>query len=494
MKEPDSQILKSRYLKIAAECILCLILICVVGPMVFRLMPELVALTDWYTSIVIVVAGVFFGVPGVAACIFGYFLLMLGQDYPLAHALLFTFAKLPVGCAALIGRKELTSLERFGEFYQLACKCTLGCVISFFIQFYYYSAYYSVVREDMLYAVLNMLTSNICAVLCLAIPLCALIYRLSGAHDAGISAKERKLVDIMFVLLPLFMTVSVFLFVLCQPDFATSEEYWFKLFAFIAADEVTFSLACYLLWRFEKATLIAIVTTGSAAIAYGLIQHDPVEAVLTIALIMLYLIVLLVFKSRSAVPTWLKRSFSVLNCLIIFLAILSTALVDTIFVLPMADGTEPYAIVLGAPVYDGEASDVLQDRIASAERYLTGDPDMTIFLTGGVKAESAGVSEADLIGRRLEEAGVDPKQILYERDAKTTYENFKNIRQMFDERGFDRDARIALLTSEFHYPRATVYASRAGFHNLSYIRTESNYLTTLFWCTREALVFPSCLF
>lgn len=66
------------------------------------------------------------------------------------------------------------------------------------------------------------------------------------------------------------------------------------------------------------------------------------------------------------------------------------------------------------------------------------------------------------MARWLERAGVDTDRILVESASKTTVENLQNSRALID----DDDARIGIVTNNFHLFRAMRMAERLGIEHV----------------------------
>ena len=454
---------------------------------------------EWTASIVFAVIPIFCGLPGVAGCVAAYFAAQLIAGFTLELSVFYTIAKLPIVFAAFMSRKYAGNFRKFQHIAYYAAFCIFGCFVSFILQCDFAQLRINLVAFDTdIYHTLNLLTSNICCVVAYGMPICALIMRILYAHDKSVDRNESAQVDTLLFFLPVFTSLFLFIFQKCQPTFAVSEQYWCKAFLYAASPEITAALGAYLFTKWKRQSLLISVVALLIVIIAGVINQDPVLSIVFVGAAMLYLLIrMLYFKRIEAeldAGKPIRRVVTALNVIFISVFMLVNALSTAILVLPSAEENEPYTIILGAPVVNGEPSDALRDRISTAGRYARRNPESLFFVTGGVKSGSAGISEADVIGTTLILAGVPYEQIFYEREALTTLENFRNIAAIFDENGYDKDAHIVLLTSEFHYPRAILYAKKAGFHNLVCLRTDWNYFSEFLWSVREAIVFLPSLF
>ena len=463
-----------------------------------RFLQDLLSAYEWFGSLIFVICGLFLGLPGVVGCSLTYFVLSLGVYQP-GLAAVFAIAKLPVALAAFLGRKEAGCLDTMRDVLVYMGICLAGCLVSFFCQCYYSTgAFVSVLGVQDLYTSLNLLSSNFCSVAFFGIPLCALIFRLLGRRTPEVGWNEKAQVRAMLLVLPAFLAASLFCFIRCLPDSVASEECWCKVFIYTAAMEISMMLIEYFLIRWKKKTLIGVLALQLVCIIWGIFAKDPMESLLIVGATTVYVLIRILcfdrLERKLGESKVLRIGLAAANTICMLLMILSNALTDAILVLPLADGTEPYTIILGAPVQDGKASDILVNRMDTAEVWARQNPDTMIFITGGTKAEAGGVSEADMIGQRLIDSGVRPERIVYERNATTTLENFQNIRQIFLDEGLDTEARVTLLSSEFHYVRSTMLAAQAGFHHLTYVRTGWDFFSNILWSFREAAVLIPLLF
>ena len=118
------------------------------------------------------------------------------------------------------------------------------------------------------------------------------------------------------------------------------------------------------------------------------------------------------------------------------------------------------AIVLGLALENGKPADDLLYRLDTAEQYLRENPEAKLILTGG-NADESGKTEAAVMREILLERGVPEKSMTLEDQAKTTYENFRNIRKLVDP-----GEPVVLSSSDYHMDRAVKTAKNAGFSNI----------------------------
>jgi len=115
-----------------------------------------------------------------------------------------------------------------------------------------------------------------------------------------------------------------------------------------------------------------------------------------------------------------------------------------------------------APPYlmDPDLSDA-SDRVWHAARLYHRGIAKKIIVSGGTFAaysDAPATSEAEAMRRFLIDLGVPSEAIVSEGKSLNTLQNIRNVRQMVG------DARVALVTSGYHMPRALMLAHRGGLN------------------------------
>ena len=116
-----------------------------------------------------------------------------------------------------------------------------------------------------------------------------------------------------------------------------------------------------------------------------------------------------------------------------------------------------YVVVLGAKVNPSGPSVSLWDRICSAYIYLSEHPEVTAVLSGGQGSDEP-ITEAECMYRELSLLGIDPKRLWREEEATSTWENLQFSLNLIEEKTGHRPAKIAVLSSEYHLFRASLFA------------------------------------
>jgi uncharacterized SAM-binding protein YcdF (DUF218 family) len=123
---------------------------------------------------------------------------------------------------------------------------------------------------------------------------------------------------------------------------------------------------------------------------------------------------------------------------------------------------EDAVIVLGCGIKGEEVSRLLKYRLEMALDYHKRNPEAIIFVSGG-KGAGEDIPEALAMERWLTARGVPSSQIIREEYSYSTYENIQNTKRLLEDAGLlGGDAKLALITSEFHIYRGEWFANAAG--------------------------------
>lgn len=129
-------------------------------------------------------------------------------------------------------------------------------------------------------------------------------------------------------------------------------------------------------------------------------------------------------------------------------------------IMPPEQGLD-YIVVLGAKVNGREPSGALRNRIQVAKEYLEANPDTIAVLSGGQGSDEE-ISEAQCMYERLTAGGIDPARLIIEDQSTDTAENLLFSRRLIP----DSDAKIGLVTNNFHIFRALATARGLGWENV----------------------------
>ena len=119
-----------------------------------------------------------------------------------------------------------------------------------------------------------------------------------------------------------------------------------------------------------------------------------------------------------------------------------------------------YLIVAGAQVYRDGPSVVLRYRLDTARDYLARSPETLCIVSGG-QGSNEPFPEAVGMQRYLVAQGIDPERILQETQSSNTTENMLFSLRLLGQ----KDARVGIVTNNFHMYRALAIAKKAGIRN-----------------------------
>ena len=186
-------------------------------------------------------------------------------------------------------------------------------------------------------------------------------------------------------------------------------------------------------------------------------------------------------STRHPLPQWLRWAWRGLLAAALTLLVALESLVISGMAAQAPPGLD-YMIVLGASVYQDGPSPGLTRRINAVMAVLDQHPDAVIIASGG-QGKSEPVSEAQCIRDELVKRGVDPARIVLEDRSTSTLENIAFSRAIID----DDDAKVGIVTNNYHVWRALRLARRAGFRNAYGIASEYTGPTLVHFMAREAV-------
>ena len=203
------------------------------------------------------------------------------------------------------------------------------------------------------------------------------------------------------------------------------------------------------------------------------------------ALVCLCLIGILAFYelSRMLLPKFpkgmklLRRIFTVCLCIgLLVVGITEAIIIKASFGSP-GEQCE-YVLVLGAKVRSDGPSVSLWDRIYAAADYLETHPDVTAIVSGGQGADEP-MTEAQAMYEELVKLGIDPERIWLEEQATSTWENMNYSLNLIEEKTGERPTRLAVLSSEYHLFRASLFAKACGVEEFIGVPAQTSRLSQL---------------
>ena len=101
-------------------------------------------------------------------------------------------------------------------------------------------------------------------------------------------------------------------------------------------------------------------------------------------------------------------------------------------------------------------------RLEAALDYLSDKPDIPVVVTGS-KGPGEDISEAQCMADWLASHGIAERRILLEEQADNTEENIRFSKELLAGQGIDLTGSIAVVSSDYHLYRASLYWASPGF-------------------------------
>jgi uncharacterized SAM-binding protein YcdF (DUF218 family) len=163
-----------------------------------------------------------------------------------------------------------------------------------------------------------------------------------------------------------------------------------------------------------------------------------------------------------------KAAWWLLGATTFLLVVLSTGAFSSLLLRPLESRYAPWpadaprvdaVVVLGGGVRGHELSAIALERLVGGS-ILARSMGVPIIVSGGTTWVSAGSeAEAAVAARVLVRLGMPESIIVTEGKSRTTWENAREVKRVLGERKL---ARVALVTSAWHMPRAVLAFRRAG--------------------------------
>lgn len=179
-------------------------------------------------------------------------------------------------------------------------------------------------------------------------------------------------------------------------------------------------------------------------------------------------------------PLWFRRG----GLIFLGICLLSFLIVEGIIIgygksTPQAGAD--YMIVLGARVRGERVVGLLARRLNAAAEYLEKNPDTKVVLSGGQGAGET-ISEAEAMRRYLSQKGIDESRMILEDESTNTDENLEFSKQKMD----DPDAKVVIVSNDFHIFRALRIAKKKGIENAEGLGASTVWYTVPNMFVREA--------
>lgn len=195
-------------------------------------------------------------------------------------------------------------------------------------------------------------------------------------------------------------------------------------------------------------------------------------------------------KGIITVPIWLSRAVIIL----IIAGVVTFAVVEGLIIKSMVTTVQAdceYVIVLGCQVRGRRITKSLKKRLDKAVEYVgmaqeqgerAGKGTIKIIVSGG-QGNGEDISEAQAMNDYLIEQGMSPEQIIMEDKSTNTEQNFRFSMQYIE----DTNAKIGIVTNNFHVYRAKKLAAAKGLTNIVGIPAPSDDRLFVNYMVREAI-------
>lgn len=140
-----------------------------------------------------------------------------------------------------------------------------------------------------------------------------------------------------------------------------------------------------------------------------------------------------------------------------------------------------YVLVLGAQVKGTRLTYALQTRLDVAYQYAVDNPESVVIVSGG-KGSGENVTEAYAMAEYLKAKGLDESRLIMEDQSTSTHENIEYSKQFIDS----MNARIVLVTNDFHVYRGIGVATKQGLTNVEGLGAPVKWYTIPNQYVREA--------
>jgi uncharacterized SAM-binding protein YcdF (DUF218 family) len=150
-------------------------------------------------------------------------------------------------------------------------------------------------------------------------------------------------------------------------------------------------------------------------------------------------------------------------------------------------------IVLGAGLRNGAPSHVLRTRLDAAIDYVQTREGVPIIVSGGL-GQGQTITEAQAMFNYLTSKGIDENLVWMEGASTSTYENLAFSRELMKERGLDVDnAKVAVVSNEFHLFRAKLIAENAGLEAVGVAAETPGWALKVLYFIREGFALANAI-
>lgn len=164
---------------------------------------------------------------------------------------------------------------------------------------------------------------------------------------------------------------------------------------------------------------------------------------------------------------------------VLLFAVLEGMIISKINAQP--DGNVEYLVVLGAQVRGTKVTKSLARRLDAAYKYAKEHEDVLVIVSGG-QGKGEDLSEAEAMKKYLVKLGLSEGRIIMEDKSTTTKENL-----IFSyEKIGNPDAKVAVVTNNFHVYRAMKLARKLNYKDVQGLAGRSDEVLFINYMAREA--------
>lgn len=178
-------------------------------------------------------------------------------------------------------------------------------------------------------------------------------------------------------------------------------------------------------------------------------------------------------------PSWCKVIFGGVLAVGLFVFLLVEIFIFT-GMFQHCEKNLDYVVILGAQVKGEVPSKALTLRLEAAAEYLKENTDSKAVLSGG-KGPGENITEAEAMRRYLSAEGIEESRLILEDKSTSTEENLKYSAQVIGS----KDAKVGIVTNNFHVFRAMQLGEKQGYTNLSGIAAASDPRFQVHYLLRE---------
>ncbi len=148
-------------------------------------------------------------------------------------------------------------------------------------------------------------------------------------------------------------------------------------------------------------------------------------------------------------------------------------------------------IVLGSGIIQGQASPTLAKRLDKAGDIANQQPQSIVIVSGGLDFGET-QTESEIMSKYLQKNDhISTNRIFEENQSTSTELNLKNSQEILRQHHLGLDAKIAIVTSDFHTLRAGAIARKQGFTNFITVGAETPITTRYNAWLREYFAYLS---